>query len=200
MIIVFEGIDGAGKQTQSRLLSESLSAMNVKTLLLSYPDYSSAYGKMIDSYLHGAHKPAVRELFFLYAIDQVKDELRIKEALNEGKVVIMDRYLYSTVAYQSAGGLDYSYAKAMEELIALPKPDVVFYLDISVNESMERKRRQKGTLDIHESAIDYLQKVRQNYDMLCNEQFYGKWIKADGTNKSISDMILSEVKALMKTT
>lgn len=189
-IIVIEGIDGSGKETQSRLLKENLEGKGKKAAVYCYPDYSSLYGERIKSFLYKKIDISVDELFFLYLIDMIKDNRRIFEDVKEGKYVIMDRFFFSTIAYQSAAGFLYEKAKELIKLIDMPRPDKVFYINISSEVSMERKEKQKGKIDMDKFESDkaFLSKVSGFYDRLKEESFHSNgWVEIDG-NKSIEEI------------
>jgi dTMP kinase len=92
ILIDFEGIDGSGKKTQSRLLERELSQRGFPVSLFSYPDYESEYGKIINVFLEGKIDLNPDEQFLLYLLDIVKDKEEVIQKLQNGYVVIMDRY------------------------------------------------------------------------------------------------------------
>jgi dTMP kinase len=200
-IIVIEGIDGAGKATQVKLLKQELEKAGKKVSTYSYPDYSSVYGERIKSFLYKKIDINVDELFLLYQIDMVKDRSRILKAIEEEQYVVMDRYVFSTIAYQSAGGFDYETAKKLVKFIGMPVPDVVFYVDISADISMYRKEKQKGKIDIDkfESNKSFLSRVSSYYKKLLDENFYSKkWERIDGNLniEEINDLITKKLNEL----
>lgn len=200
-LICFEGIDGSGKNTQAAMLGERLDGQGMGFANFSYPDYNSRYGKIIREYLDKKIEMDVWEFFFLQMLDKEKDKRRIEEERGKGKVLIMDRYVHSQIAYQSAGGFDYESAKKIIELSGMPRPSVVFYLDVSAEVSVERKKKQhSGALDRHESASAYLNKVRGVYNKLYDERFFCEnWIKIDGREEAgvIHEKVFLEVSRLL---
>ena len=195
-LVVLEGTDGTGKATQSRLLRDYLTKSGAASISFSYPDYGSVYGKVIDDFLHGRKKLTPDEQFFVYILDMIKDISAVKEALGRG-FVIMDRYLFSTLAYQCANGFEYDRAKKIIPLTGLQKPDLTLYIDVPVDVSMERKLKQKGTVDNFEKDRDLLTKVKKNYSIMMSEGFYsGSWARIDGSQgiEKVSEAILSELE------
>ncbi len=189
-IIVIEGIDGAGKATQTKLLKEALEKEGKKVLTYSYPDYSSVYGERIKAFLYKKIDLKVDELFMDYIIDMVKDRSNIIDAVKEGNYVIIDRFFFSTLAYQSAGGFSYENGKQIIKLLDMPVVDKVFYINVPVDISMQRKEKQKGKLDVDkfESNKNFLSTVSTFYDKLKNEGFHAKaWEEIDGS-KSIEEI------------
>jgi dTMP kinase len=164
MLIAVEGIDGAGKTTIANHLCDFLSKKGYKCVVLKEPS-ESIYGKMIKSLKNRPDPETEMELFLKDREIDVKD--RILPALEEGKIVIMDRYYYSNIAYQSARGLNADRIRELNERIA-PKPDLVILLDLSPSKALERlKNREK--LSIFEEK-DYLEKVRQKFLEIADER------------------------------
>lgn len=164
LLIAVEGIDGAGKTTIANHLCDFLSKKGYKCVVLKEPS-ESIYGKMIKSLKSRPDPETEMELFLKDREMDVKD--RILPALEEGKIVIMDRYYYSNIAYQSARGLNADRIRELNERIA-PKPDLVILLDLSPSKALERiKNREK--LSIFEEK-DYLENVRQKFREIADER------------------------------
>ncbi len=155
MLIAVEGIDGAGKTTIAKFLAEELRKRGYDVVVLKEPS-DSEYGRRIKSL---KARPSPEEELELFIKDRIADvEKNILPALKSGKIVIMDRYYYSNIAYQAARGLDGRRIKEMNEKIA-PKPDLVVLLDVDVDEAMRRVAgRRKFT--VFEDK-EYLEKVRE---------------------------------------
>lgn len=189
-LIVIEGIDGAGKATQAKILKEQLESQGKTVSVYSYPDYSSVYGERIKSFLYKKIDLKVDELFMLYLIDMVKDRNSIIEDIKKGNDVLIDRFFFSTIAYQSAGGFSYETGKELVKLLGMPPITVVFYINVPVDISMQRKEKQKGKMDVDkfESNKMFLSNVSKVYDQLKSENFYAKkWVEIDGS-KSIEEI------------
>ncbi len=199
-IVCFDGIDGSGKCTQSGLLQQRLAGEGIAARVHSYPDYSSLYGSILGSFLAGKVQLSVDELFLLYLADMVRDRSTVEKELSEGMVVIMDRYYFATIAYQTAGGFAYEKAKAIEERIGLPIPEITFYLDVDSETSVSRKTKEKmGIVDRFEADARFLERVRVVYDRLFSEGYRsGKWVKIDGSQPpdAIADEVLGAVREL----
>lgn len=164
LLIAVEGIDGAGKTTIANHLCDFLSKKGYKCVVLKEPS-ESIYGRMIKSLKSRPDPETEMELFLKDREMDVKD--RILPALEEGKIVIMDRYYYSNIAYQSARGLNADRIRELNERIA-PKPDLVILLDLSPSKALERiKNREK--LSIFEEK-DYLENVRQKFREIADER------------------------------
>ena len=197
-IIVIEGIDGAGKATQSKLIREKLEEKGKDSLIYSYPDYSSVYGKRIKGFLYKKINIKVDELFMLYLTDMIKDRDKMLSEISNGKNLIIDRFFFSTIAYQSAGGFDYNKGKEIVKLMGMPVPDFTFYIDVPIEISMQRKEKQKGKMDVDkfESNKLFLENVSKYYNKLIQEKFYSKyWKMIDGKLKieEINDLIMKDI-------
>lgn len=200
MVIDFEGIDGSGKRTQAEILKDVLKAEGYKVVLYSYPDYDSPYGKLIKGFLDEEINLNPDEQFLLYLIDIVKDSEDIRKKANEGYMVILDRYIPSTIAYQCANNFDYQKAKEVIILVDVPLPDAIFYLDIPVKSSGERKIKQKNHEDRFEENKAFLEGVKKYYERMINESFPSMWMWLDGTRevKEISEEVFQTIDNFME--
>jgi dTMP kinase len=163
-----EGIDGAGKSTQARLLAEWFEEKGYEVVLTKEPT-DTAFGKLIrklvltggrEGIIDGARISHEAEAL-LFAADRAEHVSKlIKPAVEAGKVVISDRYFYSSLAYQWARGLD------LEWLIDLNRfairPDLVILLDLPVKESMKRINGRSIKTEFDKIA-ELQKKVRENY-------------------------------------
>lgn len=177
MIIVFEGIDGAGKGTQSAALAEYFVKKGRDCALFSFPNYEGTlFGGEVAKYLNGgygnmAHLPAEFPAL-LYALDRFEMKKDIFAALEANKIIIFDRYVPSNFAYQaaklpeSARGAFIDWVKKVEYgLLGLPGPSYVFFLDVPpfvsrllvLQKNARNYTSQKE--DIHERNGGYMEAV-----------------------------------------
>jgi len=185
--IVFEGLDGCGAGTQSEILREKLMA-NQHIIFLRYPSYNNPIGELIYKCLKEKVPLHMESLFMLFALDQIKDNEKIKSALSSGKIVLADRYFASNIAYQCAKGFDFDTALKIGELLQLPKPDLVIFLKVSPETSVQRKTKEKRNLDMNEENMQYQEKVKDVYEKLVAEKVFAKeWIVVDA-EKSIEEV------------
>jgi dTMP kinase len=202
-LLVIEGIDGSGKSLQAKALKEALEMKGKKVLALSYPDKNSDYGKIIYSFLLSNKQMSSEEQFFLYILDMIKDKEKIEKALSSGTFVILDRYFFSTLAYQCSEGFAYARAESLIELSGLRKPDEVFFIDIPIEIAMSRKLKQRGgegNFDRFENDKEILGKAKKEYDKLLSQKlFCEKWVRIDGllSSDKISGQILSSLGGLV---
>lgn len=159
VLIVFEGIDGAGKSTQAEILLDRLKARGYDVAYFREPS-ESKWGREIKKRALLADSLSPEEELELFQKDRRENvERNLKPALEERKIVILDRYYYSTIAYQGAKGIDQEMIKkANEEFVA--RPDLVFILDIDAKRGLERIQDRKKKDKLFERE-DYLVKVRE---------------------------------------
>jgi len=158
ILIVFEGIDGAGKSTQARRLLKRLRNQGLEAVSFREPSRGK-WGRKIKSLakLPGSISP--EEELDLFVRDREENVARnLKPALAAGRIVVLDRYYFSTIAYQGAKGLDPRRIRRLNERIAV-KPDLVFVLDIGAGSGLARIRTRKRK-DLLFERERYLRKVR----------------------------------------
>ncbi|NOX38391.1 MAG: dTMP kinase [Calditrichaeota bacterium] len=161
MLIAIEGIDGAGKTTQIELLKNYYTKQNIRVAVFKEPS-DSPYGKKIKELaINGRYKVSPKEEFLLFLNDRIYDcEKNIKPALNKKMLVFMDRYYFSSIAYQSARGLDKKMILKENEKIAV-RPDLVIILDVAVKIGLSRIRHLRNeSINLFEQE-EYLEKVRE---------------------------------------
>ena len=185
MLVVLEGLDGAGKSTQTAKLREYLGAMPGGLEYIHFPRYDApVYGDLISRFLRGefgsndsVHPQLVALLF---AEDRHAALPQMRAALDGGRTVLLDRYVYSNIAYQCAKLSDASEAERRRDWIldteygrfGLPRPDVNVFLDVpisfvsrSLSSGRDGDDREylQGSRDIHEADIAFQTRVRDIY-------------------------------------
>ncbi len=183
--IVIEGLDGCGGETQTKLLKKYLKKNKIPHKIFRSPDYSTQVGKRIKLYLDEKIKLNHEDAFKLFASDTLLTSKQIEKETD--KLVIMDRYITSTISYQSARGFGFEKGIDFAESMDYVKPDTIIYIDIKPETSIKRKKREKGKLDYHESKLDYLKKVRNFYLQEVKRNVLCKWFIIDG-EKSILEV------------
>ena len=165
VLVNLEGIDGCGKSTQSKLLREKLEGEGEKVIILKEPT-KRPHGQKLWDVLHGKRKATNEEILELFVLDRIQHvEEKIQPALDDGTVILMDRYYYSSMAYQVAGGIDVEDIRKKHAFA--PKPDVVLIFDLPVSVALERV---KGHSDADEfEKEEHLEKVRVAYLNLGND-------------------------------
>lgn len=197
MFITFEGIEGSGKSTQIQMLKEFFEKKSLKAFFTKEPG-SSEIGKEIRSILLNKENKIYpqTEIFLIFA-DRVQHvEEIIKPNLNEGKIVVSDRYYDSSVAYQGQReGISKIEIYELIENLDLPTPDITFLLDLPANVGLKRAKN-RASLDRFESEeISFHEGVRQNYLDL-QEQNLERIVKIDATQSpnEIFSNIIKKIK------
>ena len=188
LFIVFEGIDGSGTTTISKLIAEEINAEWDKE------PTENEIGVMIRGILleHKNINPIT--LLQLFIADRANHQAKIEKTLRDGKTLVLDRYIPSTLAYQ---GITFE----VEDLYKLnknfKKPDILFYLDISPEEGIKRKKNQKHKLDLYED-VNTLEKVYEKYayslQILKKEGWNINIIDANKDIESIKKEVLEKLK------
>ncbi len=158
VFICIEGIDASGKTTQARLLVKELQRRGFKAEYTTEPSRGKI-GEFIRTHVLQRDKrvPNVVEAL-LFAVDRVDHvERKIKPALQQGKIVVCDRYVYSSLAYQGAAGLDLKWIEEINRL-AVP-PDLAIYIDVPPEVVVKRMKRKKSVME----RLRTQEKVREVY-------------------------------------
>ena len=165
MLIDLEGIDGCGKSTQSKFLMEKFEENNEQAIILKEPT-DGKYGKKLWEMLNGKREATTEQILDLFVMDRKEHvDDKINPALKEGKIVVMDRYYYSTMAYQAAAGIDVNRIRKDNEFA--PKPDIVLIFDLPADLAMKRVKGH-SVADVFEKE-EHLEKVREAYLNLRND-------------------------------
>lgn len=156
---VFEGIDGGGKTTQIRMLAEELRRRGEEPVLSREPT-DGPWGRKLRESAASRRMSLEDELdaFIRDRAGHVRD--LILPALNAGKIVILDRYFYSTLAYQGARGADVAAVRRLMEA-QFPIPDVVYLLDLTPEQALQRISGSRGEQPNEFERLDALQRVRE---------------------------------------
>ncbi len=190
MFIVFEGLDGAGSTTQATLLEINLKKIGYKTALTKEPTVG-LMGGLIKAALAGEWKINPLALQLLFSADRAQHvESQIIPALESGKIVISDRYFFSSVAYGAATGVDKDWLLAVNKNFKIP--DITFFIDVSPKTSIKRIATGRFTAELFEKE-EALTKVREQYRKLA-KQFGFKMINGERSIEDISKEIFEIVK------
>lgn len=192
LLIVFEGTDGTGKSTQLQLLYDTLKEKNYPVLATREPT-EGRYGQKIRQLYIDRKKYSHEEELELFLADRREhvDEL-LNPALNQGKIVLCDRYFLSTAAYQGAIGFDPETVLARNSFA--PEPDLALLFQIPVDKGITRIISGRGdTLNDFEQA-ESLQKVAEIFAAI--DRPYIRRIDAEGSIESIHQTVMSHVAAL----
>ena len=226
MLVVLEGLDGAGKSTQVKKLRTYLESLFGSLEYIHFPRYDApVYGDLISRFLRGdfGSNEAVHPqlVALLFAEDRHGAAPGMKKILEDGGHVLLDRYVYSNIAYQCAKLSDKDEAEALRDWIfsteygdfSLPKPDLNIFLDVPIGfvESKLKNTRGgsdrdylEGGQDIHEADIEFQKKVRDIYRQQCclDPKFiridcsddYGMMLPPDAIFSKIKEVVDNTIK------
>ena len=182
MFIVIEGIDGAGCETQAKLVFEKLQKAGQKVFLQKYPHYDTPVGKKIKDFLYKNEKMTADEQFKLYTMQFIDDQPLIIKKRTEG-IFIADRFFTTTLCFQTLEGYDEKKALDYAKSQKIEKPTLVFYLDVRPEIAAKRKFGENKVLNFREKDLAFMQKTYVKYDELVKRQVWAKWIKINGERK-----------------
>ena len=220
-LIAIEGIDGSGKRTQLDLLSGVLEAGGNRVYSTGFPQYDSWFGRIVGKFLNGelgaleAVDPHLTAL--LYAGDRFEAKPKIEAALNEGKIVLIDRYIGSNLAHQTArapANKRAEFRRWIEHLeyniYDLPREDLILYLRVPPAEAQKlvalksQRSYTNAKQDLQEASLRHLQDAAAMYDQLAHS---APWVtiecfdSASGTMRSVEKIaraVLTAVEPLLR--
>ncbi len=200
LFITFEGGEGCGKSTQSRLLLKKLEQQNVPVVLTHEPG-GTALGNELRRALKrrwGSFISPQAELFLLAASRAQLVAEVIRPALEEGKVVLCDRFTHSTMVYQGYGrGLDFTAIKMVNNMATrYLNPDLIIFLDISPEQGLARKQSLKDRFELED--LSFHQRVREGYLKMAAAE-PDRWLVIDASlpKGKIAEIIWDRVNQLL---
>ena len=222
LLIAIEGIDGSGKHTQARLLEHSLLSKGFAVYATGFPQYESWFGSMVGKFLNGefGSLQAVDPHFsaLLYAGDRFEAKPRIESFLNDGKVVLVDRYVASNLAHQvarAAAEKRSEFLRWIEHLeysiYGLPREDLILYLRVPPSQAQKlvaqksERNYTRATHDLQEKSLRHLEDAAEMYDMLSRSRPWATIQCYDAQNNSlrlpeeIAAEVLSAVQPVLDT-
>ncbi|HEC92006.1 MAG TPA: dTMP kinase [Candidatus Atribacteria bacterium] len=198
ILIAIDGIDGAGKTTQCNMLKEWLNSQGYRAVIVKEPSKDSRYAKQIrirslHHRIFDFHNTPEAELKLFIEDRKENVEKKIKPNLEKNKIVIMDRYYFSTIAYQSVLGIDPEFIRIMNESFA-PIPDLTIILDVTPDVGIKRINKRGDTCNSFEKR-DYLEKVRKVFLQM---RGYPNLHFVDGNNSRRSSEVFQDIKKLVE--
>ena len=218
--IVIDGTDGSGKATQAEILIKRLEQEGQSVFKTSFPQYGKKSAGLIEEYLNGAFGSAEEvgpyRASVFYACDRYDGSRAIKQALDEGKIVIADRYALSNMAHQG-GKIDdaserqkfFAWLENLEfSIFQIPRPDLNLILHVApeigqrlVDNKDERVYLNDGKRDLHEADINHLKKAEKIYLELSRlpETKLVECVENGEimTREKIAELVWEEVKTLI---
>lgn len=192
-LVAFEGIDGAGKTTQAHYLQETLQAEGFAVIRTKEPT-TGQFGQILRDSAATGRLSAEEEVDLFLKDRKEHVDLKIGPALESGKIVIVDRYYFSTAAYQGCRGLDPAELIAKNEEFA-PEPDLLFVLDVDVKTGLTRIRT-RGDRANHFEKTETLTKARQIF--LSIRKPYKVVLDASQSSEAVKEQALSEFRKRLR--
>lgn len=190
-IIVIEGTDKAGKGSQSRMLAETLKASGKICVIVDFPDYATPIGIEIKAFLEGKRDYPSEVKHLLFSANRWEKKREIESMLENGTIIIMNRYWQSNLVYGAANGMDINWLLRLD--MGLPKEDIV--LLILVNPSISAKRAK--TQDVFESNAQLASDAYKNY-LKFAKQFRWKVIDGSKSKEQVHQEIMKIIKREVK--
>jgi dTMP kinase len=200
LFITFEGGEGCGKSTQSRLLVKKLEQQNIPVVLTHEPG-GTALGNEVRKALKRKRSSFIspQAELFLFAASraQLVAEV-IRPALQEGKVVVCDRFTHSTMVYQGYGrGLDFTAIKMVNNMATRNlNPDLIILLDISPEQGLARKRSLKDRFELED--LSFHRRVGEGYLKMAAAE-PDRWLVIDASlpKRKVAEIIWDRVSQLL---
>jgi dTMP kinase len=186
-IIVIEGTDKAGKTIQSRMLMEALKVSGKVCVTLDFPDYTTPIGMEIRAFLDGRRDYPAEVKHLLFSANRWEKKKEIESMIENGTIVIMNRYWQSNLIYGAASGMDTSWLLRLDK--GLPKEDIVLVL--LVNTSVSTKRAE--TQDVFEADVQLAARAYKNYLKFAKQY---KWKVLDGSKSK--DQVHQEIMKVIR--
>jgi dTMP kinase len=219
-LIVIDGADGSGKATQTSLLVKTLRVNGLKPKTISFPQYNQKSAGLVEEYLSGKYgeanevSPYIASVF--YACDRYDASSKLKKWLEDGNIVICDRYVTANMGHQGAKIANTNKRKKLYKwlidlefnLFKLPKPDLnlILHVDANTSQKLSQKRNRKEwknkTNDIHENNLAHLkmaEKVYLEISQMSKAVLINCGIKGEMLSReAIQKKIWQEVKKIIK--
>src|SRR5262245_47511892 len=186
-LVVFEGLDQSGKQTQAEMLRDRLKAEGHKSRLVSFPDYGTSIGEEIARALQGEREYGPDVMQLLYVANRYERKPDLQRWLTGGLILVCDRYMASSIAYGEAQGLDPDWLAEMQKF--LPPPVVTTMLAAAPEPAVQRNPAER---DRYERDIAMQGRGRESYR---RQAAAGQWIVLDGerSKAQIADDVFNAV-------
>lgn len=190
-LISFEGIDASGKETQAKMLYKYLKEKGYNVAFESFPRYDKSIGNLIGKTLRGEVTLTSEALHMLYEVDRIDFMERIEQLEECGyDFLILDRFTHSNIAFGVANNLSYNWLNILQDYVR--KPDITFLLDITVEESVKRRKNRE---DDFEKNLEFLNKARMVYTLMAKNDptIIPMWVK-ESTPEQLHEVILTHLQ------
>jgi dTMP kinase len=190
VFIVIEGLDGSGKTTQAKTLTAKLCSTH-NAIYTAEPSNGEIGIFIRNRVLYGEKRPPIAIEALLFAADRVEHvQNEILPALAEGRIVVSDRYIYSSLAYQGSAGLNLDWIKTINEHAL--KPDLALFIDVDPEAVQARLKSRKSIME----NLETQRKVREIYQKFIEK---GELISIDGdkSKKAVAEELYAIVNSFL---
>ena len=208
MLIAFEGIDGSGKTTQAEMLSDRLTGLSIRNTLVREPGGTQLGEGVRELLLHRTDlriHPVTEFFLFTASRSQLVRE-KVIPLLKDGSTVILDRYFYSSIAYQGFGrGLPVDRVEAVSEFaIQDVLPDLVFVVKVDPEDALKRRLLSgRGSDRMEDSELQFFRRVSDGFKY-CADREPNRFVVVDGADNvekisnKIFDIVMSKMRKVME--
>ncbi len=197
--IVLEGCEGAGKSRQTKLLAEALETRGMEVIATREPGGAPLAEALRKLILDPEYAPDALAELYMYSAAR-RDHLNnvVLPALDGGKIVVCDRFIYSTLAYQGyARGLDIEFVREVNARTIAPlKPDLALFLDVPPDEGFKRKGGADNTDRLERENSEFFARVYDGFKEMCARGELTA-VDASGTKEETAKKILDEVLRIL---
>jgi dTMP kinase len=190
-IVVIEGTDKAGKGSQSRMLADALKASGKICVILDFPDYTTPIGIEIKAFLEGKRDYPSEVKHLLFSANRWEKKKEIESMIENGTIIIMNRYWQSNLVYGIANGMDINWLLRLDK--GLPKEDIVLVILVDPHVSAKRAEIQ----DTFESDAQLAKNAHKNY-LKFAKQYQWKVIDGSKSKEQVHQEIMKIIKKELK--
>ena len=191
-IIVIEGIDRAGKGTQSRLLMDALKLAGRICVMIDFPDYTTPIGIEIRAFLDGKRDYPNELKHMLLSANRWEKKKEIESMVDNGTMLIMNRYYQSNLVYGIANGLNINWLLNLDK--GIPREDMVIVLEVNPKTSYQRAVDYQ---DVFEKDKKLLEEVQKNYRKLA-KKFKWNIINGEKNKEQVHQEVMKIVRKTLK--
>ena len=191
-IIVIEGIDRAGKGTQSRLLMDALKLAGRICVMIDFPDYTTPIGIEIRAFLDGKRDYPNELKHMLLSANRWEKKKEIESMVDNGTTLIMNRYYQSNLVYGISNGLNINWLLNLDK--GIPREDMVIVLEVSPKTSYQRAVDYQ---DVFEKDKKLLEEVQKNYRKLA-KKFKWNIINGEKNKEQVHQEVMKIVRKTLK--
>jgi dTMP kinase len=191
LFIVIEGLDGSGKSTQAKILVRKLRQSH-GAIYTAEPSHGKIGTFIRNRILYGEKRPSISVEALLFAADRIDHiQNEVQPTLDEGRLVVSDRYIYSSLAYQGSAGLNLEWIETVNQLAL--KPDLALFIDVDPEVVLKRLTRKKSVME----NLETQSKVREVYLKFVKKGDLAR-IEGDNPKSEVAREVLAAVTTFLE--